>query len=78
MEAIELDLRHLPAPEPMLRILDALADLVAGQVLIALTPCRPQPLLDRLALLGYRAEVVVAAGGDAQVRIALDDGRAGA
>ena len=74
IETIELDLRHLSAPEPMVLIFDALADLVAGQVLIARTPCRPQPLLDRLARLGYRSDVVVEPSGDAIVSITLDDG----
>ncbi len=76
IEAIELDLRQLPAPEPMVRVLDALTDLVAGQVLIARTPCRPQPLLDRLARLGYRCDVVVEPSGEAIVSITLDDGSA--
>ena len=76
MKDIELDLRQLPAPEPMVRILDALTDLAAGQVLIARTPCRPQPLLDRLARLGYRCDVVVEPSGEAIVSITLDDGSA--
>ena len=78
IEAIELDLRQLPAPEPMVRILDALDDLAAGQMLVARTPCRPQPLLDRLARLGYRCDVLVEPSGEAIVSITLDDGRASA
>lgn len=73
-----LDLRHLPPPEPMLRILEALSTLTAGHTLVARTPCRPTPLLERLEAMGYRAHVVVAAGGDAWVHIVADDGLAGA
>lgn len=76
-EVIELDVRHLPAPEPMVRILDALASLGDGQALLARTPCRPQPLIDRLATMGYHVDVAVAAAGDAWVLIAPEDGRAG-
>ncbi len=71
---IELDLRQLPAPEPMVRIFDALPDLVTGQALIARTPCWPQPLLDRLAIMGYRADVLVEPSGEAIVSITLGDG----
>ncbi|WP_147652640.1 DUF2249 domain-containing protein [Vulcaniibacterium gelatinicum] len=74
--ALELDLRHLPPPEPMRRILDALAALPAGQVLVARTPCHPVPLLERLHADGYRVAVEVAPAGDATVRIMADDDRA--
>lgn len=77
-EVVTLDLRHLPAPEPMVRILDALPSLGAGRTLLARTPCRPVPLLERLKAMGFRADVVVAAAGDAWVRISADDGIAGA
>ena len=66
---VELDLRHLPAPEPMQRIIEALDTLHHGQCLLAYTPCRPQPLLDLLAVEGYRVVVTVAPAGDAQVQI---------
>lgn len=77
-EVVELDLRHLCAPEPMVRILNTLSSLAAGQSLLARTPCRPQPLLDRLGAMGYQFDVVVAAGGDAWVHIVPDDGFTGA
>lgn len=70
----EMDLRHLPAPEPMLRILQALPALEKGHRLLARTPFRPQPLLDRLALLGYRVEVGETKEGDAWVLVAPSDG----
>lgn len=77
-DVIELDLRHLRAPEPMVRILDVLSSLNDGQSLLARTPCRPQPLLEHLGAMGYQVDVVVAAGGDAWVYITPDDGIAGA
>ncbi len=78
VEVLEMDLRHLPAPEPMVRILDALASLADGQALLARTPCRPEPLLQRLEAIGYHADVAVAPGGDAWVYIIPLDGLAGA
>lgn len=48
-----LDLRHLPPPEPMQRILDALGALPPGACLHALTPHRPGPLLPMLERQGY-------------------------
>lgn len=71
---VELDVRHLPAPEPMLRILDTLATLPHGTTLLARTPWRPQPLLDQLEADGYRVTVEVAPAGDALVRIISADG----
>lgn len=75
-QVVELDVRHLPAPEPMLRILDALATLPDGAILLARTPFRPQPLLDQLEADGYRVTVEVAPAGDALVRISSADGLA--
>lgn len=77
MDDIELDLRHLPPPEPLIRILDALASLPVGRRLCAYTPCRPQPLLDTLDARGFAWEVEVAPGGDACVLIRHRDDRAG-
>ena len=48
-----LDLRGLPPPEPMQRILDALDALAPGACLQALTPHRPGPLLPVLEQQGY-------------------------
>jgi uncharacterized protein (DUF2249 family) len=76
VDVFELDLRHLPAPQPMMRILEVLATLDDGQSLLARTPCRPQPLLERLAADGYHVDVVVTPAGDAWVRICAGDGRA--
>ena len=48
-----LDMRHLPPPEPMQRILDALEGLPVRAVLVALTPFRPVPLLPMLEAQGW-------------------------
>jgi TusA-related sulfurtransferase len=48
----ELDLRDLPAPEPLLRALIAADALAAGDVLHVLTPLMPWPLLQALCERG--------------------------
>ena len=52
-----LDLRDLPPPEPMQRIVDALANLPAGAWLEAYTPLYPAPLLAMLVADGYAMTV---------------------
>ena len=49
---VQLDLRHLPAPEPMERILDAGEALCPGDSIEALTPFWPAPLLPLLEMQG--------------------------
>lgn len=49
-----LDLRALPAPEPMERVLDALDLLPAGEVLRVLLAREPHPLYGILARTGWR------------------------
>ncbi len=49
---VQLDLRHLPAPEPMERILDAVEALCPGDSIEALTPFWPAPLLPLLEMQG--------------------------
>ena len=44
-----LDLRWLPAPEPMLRALAAADALLPGECVCVLTPLLPIPLLDALS-----------------------------
>lgn len=66
---LRLDLRPLPAPEPMQRILDQLQVLPAGQLLLALTPMYPAPLLPILAQWGFIWRVHEAADGTASVAI---------
>ena len=63
------DLRHLPPPQPMQRILDALALLPAGEELVALTPQRPGPLLPTLAQWGFAWRVEMLDGGGARIVI---------
>lgn len=64
-----LDVRDLPAPEPMVRIHEALSALPANGQLIAHTPLRPQPLLDWLSREGFRWRVVEHRDGAATVWI---------
>ena len=75
--AIKMDLRHLPAPEPMHRILEGLEALPEGKSLLARTPCRPQPLLDILDARGYRVIVIDSPAGDAWVQIFSPDDSTG-
>jgi uncharacterized protein (DUF2249 family) len=49
-----LDLRTLPPPEPMERVLDALDVLAAGAELRVLLAREPHPLYGVLARMGYR------------------------
>ena len=56
-----LDLRHLPAPEPLRRALAAVEALPPGASLVVLTPLLPLPLLQLLELQGgldVRAELL--------------------
>lgn len=56
MSPTELDLRHLSAPEPMLRALDAADALAPGEWLTVVTPMLPRPLLMELAQRGFEAD----------------------
>lgn len=49
-----LDLRDLPPPEPLERILDALADLPAGDCLRVRLPMEPMLLYPMLRTMGMR------------------------
>ena len=49
---LHLDLRNLPPPEPMERILDAVQSLRPGDSIEALTPFWPAPLLPILESQG--------------------------
>jgi hypothetical protein len=74
-----LDLRHLPAPEPMLRALAAADALAAGDSVTVLTPMLPRPLLMELALRGFDADPTALLDGSARVVIRRpDDGQTAA
>ena len=66
---LRLDLRQLPTPEPMQRILDQLQTLPAGQLLLALTPLYPAPLLPILAQWGFVWHVHDTPDGGARIAI---------
>ena len=69
-DVVELDVRDLPAPQPLVRMLEALLSLKGAQSLLARTRSAPQALLDRLGAMGYHADVVDSGAGDAWVYIA--------
>jgi TusA-related sulfurtransferase len=73
-----LDLRQLPAPEPLMRALAAVESLAAGAVLRMLTPMRPLPLLEALKerRLGY--SISDHEDGGCAVTVWIEDGPAGA
>jgi len=52
----ELDLRHLQAPEPMLRALEAADALAPGEQVTVIAPRLPRPLLMELAQRGFDAD----------------------
>jgi len=52
-----IDARDLPAPEPLERTLDTLADLPAGDRLLLRNRRQPFPLFDILRRMGYCWEV---------------------
>lgn len=54
-----LDVSALPAPEPLERVLDALADLPSGDRLCVIHHREPYPLYDLLKRMGYRWETQV-------------------
>lgn len=65
----ELDLRALPAPEPLLRALEAADALAPGAALRVLTPLLPLPLLEALATRGLSHRILPPAGSGACVLI---------
>ncbi|HMN36018.1 DUF2249 domain-containing protein [Denitratimonas tolerans] len=64
-----LDLRHLPPPEPMERIVAALDALPPGAALVALTPFRPLPLLPMLEAWGFCWRIEDTPDGHARIAI---------
>lgn len=64
---IELDLRALPAPQPMERALAAADGLVRGAELVVLTPLMPLPLLELLDGRGFATTATPLPDGGARV-----------
>ena len=64
-----LDLRGLPAPEPLIRALDAARRLQPGEALEVYTPLVPGPLLELLDEEGVHASVTRLDEGGACVRV---------
>jgi uncharacterized protein (DUF2249 family) len=60
---VELDTRGLEPPQPMTRILEALATVPPGATLRARTDRRPMHLLAQLEARGFRAETQEGADG---------------
>ena len=65
----DLDLRDLPAPEPLERALAAADALAPGAELVVLTPLLPLPLLQLLDARGFRTRADWLADGTARVVI---------
>lgn len=72
---LELDLRGLPAPEPMIRALAAAETLQPGQALRVLTPLLPTPLIEALQVLGLQVTttLLAEAGASVLIRCPIDD-----
>lgn len=66
----EIDLRHLSAPEPMLRALEAADALAPGESVAIVAPMLPYPLLMELARLGLEA-APEPPQADGSVRVAI-------
>ena len=76
VESDAVDLRGLPAPEPLLRALAMANDLEVGDDIVVLTPMWPHPLLAELDERGlsYRARALP----DGGARILIERPRGGA
>ena len=70
---IELDVSDLTPPEPLERILDALADLPAGERLCVRHRREPHPLYLMLRNMGYRWQTTHQAPDDFEILIWEDD-----
>jgi hypothetical protein len=64
-----LDVSDLPPPEPLERVLDALADLPAGDSLKVRLPMEPVLLYSMLRSMGLAWERNVAPGGTVELVI---------
>jgi uncharacterized protein (DUF2249 family) len=66
----EIDVRGLPPPEPLMRVLEAVATLVAGARLVAVTERRPLHLLAELDARGLSHRCEETADGSWRTTIA--------
>jgi hypothetical protein len=64
-----LDLRGLPAPEPLVRALNAADALPPGAALELFTPMLPMPLIDALSGRGLRVTAQQLPDGSARVLV---------
>lgn len=64
-----LDMRHLPAPEPMLRALAESEALAGGGTLELLLPQWLAPLLQLLQVRGFETSADLLHDGSARVRV---------
>jgi uncharacterized protein (DUF2249 family) len=67
--AVELDLRELAPPEPMVRILEVLESLSSGEKLVAFTPFYPENLLPLLKERGFQWEIERERGQSCRITI---------
>jgi uncharacterized protein (DUF2249 family) len=63
VQTLEMDVRGLEPPQPMMRILEALASLPHGVELRARTDRRPIHLIEQIETRGFRAESEESAPG---------------
>ncbi len=64
-----IDGRNLCPPEPLELTLAALDDIAAGEELLLLIHCRPQPLLGLLDRYGYAWQETIQPDGSYEIRI---------
>ena len=69
-----LDLRRLPAPEPMERALEAVDALAPGAELVLLTPLMPVPLLQVLEQRGFEVDARLSSDWSARVTVRAPSG----
>jgi Uncharacterized conserved protein (DUF2249) len=70
---LELDLRALPPPQPLVQALAAVDTMAPGTVLRILTPLLPLPLLEALTARGLTHRIVPQKGHGACVMVEWTD-----
>lgn len=69
-DGIHIDVRGLPAPEPLVAILELVGSLHDGSTVIVHHDRDPQMLYPELAELGWTAELVAGEPGEVRLRLA--------